>query len=69
MAIKRVLDAVEAQVERSRPDRAAILASLERYAAAEAHLRERPVDPEAADPRPLSLVLQDALYDEHGLPR
>ena len=25
--------------------------------------------PEAADRRPLSLRLQDALYDEHGLPR
>ena len=69
MAIKRALDAVETQVERSRPDRTAIRASLERYTAAGAHLRERPVDLEAADPRPLSLVLQDALYDEHGLPR
>ena len=69
MAIKRALDAVEAQVERNRPDRAAILASLERYAASGGHLRERLADPRAADPRPSSLVLQDALYDEHGLPR
>ena len=67
--IERALDALEEQVERSRPDRAAILASLERYAAAGARLRERPADPETADRRPLSLLLQDALYDEHGLPR
>ena len=69
MAIKRALDAVEAQVERSRPGRAAILASLERYAASGGHLLERLADPEAAAPRPPSLVLQDALYDERGLPR
>ena len=69
MAIKRALDAVEAQVERSRPDRAAIFASLERYAASGAHLRVRPADPETADPGLSSLVLQDALYDDRGLPR
>ena len=69
MAIKRALDAVETQVERSRPDRTAIRAPLERYAATGARLRDRPADPEAADRRPLSLRLQDALYDEHGLPR
>ena len=67
--IERALDALERQVERSRPDRAAILASLERYAAAGTRLRERPIDAEAADRRPLSLRLQDALYDERGLPR
>ena len=67
--IERALDALETQVERSRPDRAAILASLERYAAAGTRLRERQIDAEAADRRPLSLRLQDALYDERGLPR
>ena len=67
--IERALDALETQVERSRPDRAAILASLERYAAAGTRLRERPIDAEAADRRPASLRLQDALYDERGLPR
>ena len=67
--IERALDALEERVERSRPDRAAILAALERYAVTGARSRERLADPEAADSRPPSLLLQDALYDERGLPR
>ena len=61
--------ALETQVARSRPDRAAILASPERYAEAGTRLRERQIAPQAADRRPPSLRLQDVLYDEHGLPR
>ena len=57
--IERALDALEERVERSRPDRAAILAALERYASAGTRRRERPAAPEVAD----------RLYDEHGLPR
>ena len=67
--IERALEALETQVARSRPDRAAILASLEGYSEAGTRLRKRPIDPETANPRPASLRLQDALYDEHGLPR
>ena len=67
--IERALDTLGTQAECSRLDRAAILASLERYTTAGTRPRERPIDAEAADRRPLSLRLQDALYDERGLPR
>lgn len=62
--IERALDALEAHVERTRPRRADILASIERYVEAGRRLRGRP-----DTGRPSSLALQDALYDDRGLPR
>ena len=69
--IERALGALEEQVERARPDRAYIEASLERLAQAGDRYRERErmrgrrTDHE----RPLSQVWQEELYDDHRLPR
>ena len=63
--IERALDALEAHVERTRPRRADVLASIGRYVEAGRRLRVRPPD----TGRPSSLTLQDALYDDRGLPR
>ena len=62
--IERALDALEAHVERTRPRRADVLASIGRYVEAGRRLRARP-----DTGRPSSLTLQDALYDDRGLPR
>ena len=69
--IERALGVLEEQVEKARPDRAYIEASLERLAQAGDRCRERErmrgrrTDHE----RPLSQVWQEELYDDHGLPR
>ena len=60
---------VKVRVERTRPDRAAIQASLERYASEGRRLRKRLARLDPDDGRPLSRVLQDAFDDEPGLPR
>ncbi len=57
------------RVVRDRPDRAAIRASLEQYAREGLRLRGRLASLDPCEGRSLSQVLQDALYDEHGLPR
>ena len=67
--IERALSALEERVERDRPDRAAIRASLERYAREGPRLCRRLARLDPGDGRPLSRVLQDALYDDRGLPR
>ena len=67
--IERALSALEERVERDGPNRAAIRASLERYARDGLRLRKRLAGLDPRDGRPLSQVLQDALYDERGLPR
>ena len=69
--IEQALRALEEQVDRARPDRACIEASLERLAQAGDRYRERErtrgrrTDHE----RPLSQVWQEELYDDHGLPK
>ena len=67
--IEQALVALEKRVEREAPDRAAIRASLERYAKGGPRLRARLVRLDPGDGRPLSQVLQDALHDDRGLPR
>lgn len=67
--IERALSALEERVARDRPSRAAIRASLEQYARDGLRLRTRLAGLDPRDGRPLSQVLQDALYDERGLPR
>ena len=67
--VERALSALEERVARDRPDRAAIRVSLERYAHDGRRLRGRLASLDAGDGRPLSWVLQEALYDERGLPR
>ncbi len=67
--IERALSALEERVARDRPDGAAIRASLERYAREGPQLRRRLAGLDPGDGRPLSQVLQEALYDERGLPR
>ena len=68
--IERALSVLEERVAHSYPDRATIEAALDRYLQAGARLRER-VETRSADrpQAPLSLALQEALYDNHGLPR
>ncbi len=61
-----VREAARRAAERAR---AAIRASLERYASDGLRLRKRLAGLDPRDGRPLSQVLQDALYDERGLPR
>ena len=65
--IERALALLEECVARDRPDRAAIEAALERHIAEGARLRQRLTGQSGEGP-PLSLSLQQALYDEHGLP-
>lgn len=67
--IERALDALEAHVERTRPRRADVLASIGRYVEAGRRLRVRPARARPDTGRPASLTLQDALYDDRGLPR
>ena len=67
--IERALVALEERLASDRPDRAAIEASLDRYIEAGSRLRERlsgTVRPESVPS--MSLSLQEALYDERGLP-
>ena len=66
--IERALDALE-NAGGDDADRAAVRASLTRYAEAAPRLRERLAHLEPGDGRPLSQVLQEDLYDERGLPR
>ena len=65
--IERALALLEKHVAQDRPDRAAITAALDRYIAEGPRLRERLAGRNGGDP-PLSLSLQQALYDERGLP-
>lgn len=67
--IERALAALEERVARTRPDRATVLASIDRYIAAGPGLREK-IAPRANNDHdaPLSLTLQQVLYDERGLP-
>ena len=66
--IERALDALENDAGRGDTDRAAVRASLARYAEAAPRLRERLAHLDAGDGRPLSQALQEDLYDESGLP-
>ena len=67
--IERALTALEARLDSDRPGRAAIEASIDRYIEAGARLRERLSGKDvAADAPPLSLSLQQSLYDERGRP-
>ena len=65
--IERALALLEERVAYDRPDRMAIEASLDRYIADGSRLRERLTD-RSSDGPSLSLSLQQALYDERGLP-
>ena len=65
--IERALALLEERVAYDRPDRMAIKASLDRYIADGSRLRERLTD-RSGDGPSLSLSLQQALYDERGLP-
>ena len=70
MRIERVLIALEERVERDRPSREAIVASLDHYIRAGSRRCERLEAGNRLDGGPpLSLALQEALYDEHGLPK
>ena len=64
--IERALTVLEEQVAHSRPRRADIEASPNRYIRAGRDLRARYGD---GSERPLSEALQEALYDDRGLPR
>ena len=67
--IERALTALEERVERDRPNREAIVASLDHYIRAGSRRCERLAAGNRLDGGPpLSLALQKALYDEHGLP-
>ena len=67
--IERALAELEERLASERPDRAAIEASIDRYIEAGARLRERLPGRDLPDSAPsLSLSLQEALYDERGLP-
>ncbi len=69
--IQRALRALEEQVDKARPDRACIEASLDRLAQAGDRYRERerPRGRRADHERPFSQVWQEELYDDHGLPK
>ena len=64
--IERALTVLEERVAHSHPQRADIEASLNRYIRAGRDLRERYAD--GSGP-PLSQALQEALYDDRGLPK
>ena len=64
--IERALTVLEERVAHSHPQRVDIEASLNRYIGAGRDLRERYAD--ASGP-PLSQALQEALYDDRGLPK
>ena len=65
--IERALTLLEQHVEQDRSDRAAIEAALDRYIAEGPRLRER-LAGRSGGGSSLSLSLQQALYDERGLP-
>ena len=68
--IERALTALEERVERDRPSREAIVASLDHYIRAGSRRCERLAAGNGIDGGPpLSRVLQEILYDEHGLPK
>lgn len=67
--IERALRALEEQVERARPDRNTIVASLDRLAEAGDRYRQRAGMPATRDPESLSRVWQDEPYDDNGLPK
>lgn len=67
--IEAALDALEESVVRTRPDRAAIRAGLQKFAENAPRLRAQLSGGAAEDGRPLSLTLQEELYDDRGLPR
>ena len=67
--IERALTALEEQQRVAHPDPAAIAASLQRYIEKGARLRARLTGKHSPDQgQPLSALLQQALYDEQGLP-
>ena len=66
--IEQALDLLEERVAQDRPDRTAIETSLDRYIINGSDLCKR-LAPRGDDSGPpLSLSLQQALYDERGLP-
>lgn len=67
--IERAVGALEDQVDRREPDRAAIRTSLDRLAEAGDRYRERTGIPPTGDPKPLSQAWQEELYDDNGLPK
>ena len=67
--IERALGALENEAGQGEADRAAVRASLARYAKAGPSLRERLAHLDPGDGRPLSQALQEDLYDDRGLPR
>ena len=68
--IERALTALEEQVSVAHPDPATIAASLQRYIEKGARLRAQLTGKHSPDRgQPLSTLLQQALYDEQGLPR
>ena len=66
--IERAFTLLEKHVAHDRSDRAVIEAALDRYIANGSRLRERLAGLDGGGP-PLSLSLQQMLYDERGLPR
>lgn len=65
--IERAITLLEERAVHDRPNQAAIETSLDRYIANGSNLRGR-LAPRSDDGPPLSLSLQQALYDERGLP-
>ena len=65
--IERAITLLEERAAHDRPNQAAIETSLDRYIVNGSNLRER-LAPRSDDGPPLSLSLQQALYDERGLP-
>ena len=65
--IEQAVTLLEERAAHDRPNQAAIETSLDRYIVNGSNLRERLV-PRSDDGPPLSLSLQQALYDERGLP-
>ena len=68
--IERALTALEEQERAAHPDRTTIAASLQRYIDKGARLRAQLAGNQSpVQGQPLSALLQQALYDEQGLPR
>ena len=68
--IELALTALEEQERVAHPDPSAIAASLQRYIDKGACLRARLTENDSPDQsQPLSALLQQALYDERGLPK
>ena len=68
--IELALTALEEQERMAHPDPTAIAASLQRYIEKGARLHARLAEDHSPDQgQPLSSLLQQALYDEQGLPR